>query len=260
VAQVAEPGGQPTVRQATIVATELPSDDRGPAAGGGDAGPEVAAERPAPGAAGDSLGQRLAGSEPGPAPAAGDHGEPGAAGAGLEQQDAALADFGGPAADCAIADDVFCEVLEVTEPYRRANEERGLGLAVDAIEGGNPLVADGLGLDISLPGYEAYLAVSYFLRDGTVRHVRSGADRRWPAHAREFVGDAGLGGQQGNVEMVVAVASAVPLFAAPRPPVETATSYLAALRGRLAELAAGTAPAEIAASLVVITPGPRQPS
>jgi hypothetical protein len=60
--------------------------------------------------------------------------------------------------------------------------------------------------------------------------------------------------------MVVAVASAVPLFAAPRPPVETAASYLAALRGRLAELAAGTAPAEIAASLVVITPDPRQPS
>jgi hypothetical protein len=163
---------------------------------------------------------------------------------------------------CAIADKVFCEVLEVTGPYRRANEERGLGLEVDDIEGGSPLLGDSrLALDIGLPTYDAYLVVSYFLRDGTVRHVRSGSGRRWPANAREFIGDAGLdAGQSEGVEMVVAVASDVPLFTPPRPPSEAAETYLADLRRRLAEMTGGAAPAQIAASLVVITPAQQAPS
>jgi hypothetical protein len=157
---------------------------------------------------------------------------------------------------CAIADKVFCEVLEITGPYRRANEERGLGLEVDDIEGGSPLLGDSsLALDIGLPTYDAYLVVSYFLQDGTVRHVRSGSGRRWPANAREFIGDAGLDAEQSErVEMVVAVASDVPLFTSPRPPSEAAETYLADLRRRLAEMTDGAAPARVAASLVVITP------
>jgi hypothetical protein len=164
--------------------------------------------------------------------------------------------------DCAIADKTFCAVLEVTDPYRRANEERGLGLEVTRIEAGNPLVeGSDLGLDISLPAYDAYLAVSYFLRDGTVHHVLSGRSWRWPANAREFVGDPGLGtDQSGNVEMVVAVASDVPLFASPRPPAEAAESYLADLRTRLAEMSGANDSAQIAASLLVITPALQQPS
>jgi hypothetical protein len=156
---------------------------------------------------------------------------------------------------CAIADKVFCEVLEITGPYRRANEERGLGLEMDDIEGGSPLLGDSsLALDIGLPIYDAYLVVSYFLRDGTVRHVRSGSGRRWPANAREFIGDAGLdAGESENIDMVVAVASDVPLFTSPRPPSEVAETYLADLRRRLAEIT-GATPARIAASLVVITP------
>ncbi|MGH6914926.1 MAG: hypothetical protein ACREH3_14615 [Geminicoccales bacterium] len=180
----------------------------------------------------------------------------------LQPQAAATSELPRQPSACAIADKVFCAVLEITDPYRRANEERDLGLQVDDLEGGNPLVGEsGLGLDISLPSYDAYLTVSYFLRDGTVRHVLSGAGRRWPANAREFVGDAGLGAdQRGSVEMVVAVASDVPLFTSPRPPSEAAESYLAELRERLAEVTNGNAPAQIAASLVVITPAQREPS
>jgi hypothetical protein len=158
--------------------------------------------------------------------------------------------------ECPIADRIFCEVLDVTDPYRRANQERDLGLAVDAIERGSPLVGESdLGFDVSLPRYDAYLTVSLFLKDGTVRHVLSGWDRRWPAHAREFVRDAGLSGDdRRNVEMVVALASDVPVFPAPRPPSETAELYLNELRQRLAELSNGGAPARIAASLIVVTP------
>ena len=60
--------------------------------------------------------------------------------------------------------------------------------------------------------------------------------------------------------MVVAVASDVPLFASPRPPAEAAESYLADLRRRLAEMSGADDPAQIAASLLVITPAPQQPS
>jgi hypothetical protein len=166
-----------------------------------------------------------------------------------------------PAA-CPVANKTFCAVLEITDPYRRANEEQGLGLEAKRIEAGNPLVDDSaLGLDISLPSYDAYLALSYFLRDGTVHHVLPGRNWAWPANAREFIGVPALGKDgSATVEMVVAVASDVPLFASPRPPSEAAESYLADLRRRLAEMSDADEPAQIAATLLVITPAPPQPS
>jgi hypothetical protein len=239
VAQAAPPT-RPVTRRARIVRTELASDDlRSPPA---DAAPEQQA--------------RLS-DDPAPQPPASDEPAP------ASDEPAPASD--GPAwqpSDCTIADKTFCAVLEVTDPWRRANEQQGLGLEVRRIEPGNPLVeGSGFGLDISLPAYEAYLAVSFFLRDGTVHHVLSGRNWRWPANAREFVGGPGPGTDgSGDVEMVVAVASDVPLFASPRPPAEAAESYLADLRRRLAEMSGGNGAARIAASLLVVTPTPPQPS
>jgi hypothetical protein len=158
--------------------------------------------------------------------------------------------------ECPVADKIYCAILEVTGPYRRANQEGDLGLTVDAIERGSPLLTDSdLGFDVGLPSYEAYLTVSMFLKDGTVRHVLSGWDRRWPAHAREFVGDGALSvDERQDVELVVALASDVPVFAAPRPPSEAAELFLNELRQRLAEISTSAAPARIAASLIVVTP------
>jgi hypothetical protein len=166
------------------------------------------------------------------------------------------AEDGAAPPECPIADKIFCAVLEVTDPYRRANQERNLGLAVDAIEGGSPLLSGSdVGFDVSLPSYDAYLTVSLFLKDGTVHHVLSGWDRRWPANAREFVSDAGLSIEDASsIEMVVALASDVLVFPAPRPSAETAELYLSDLRQRLSEIRNGGAPAQIAASLLVVTP------
>ena len=178
-----------------------------------------------------------------------------------EVRNAALPELAGPedrdvSLECPIPDKIFCEVLDVTGPYRRANQEQNLGLAVDAIEGGNPLLSGSdLGFDVSLPSYDAYLTVSFFLKDGTVHHVLAGSDRRWPADAREFVGDAGLSvDDRGSIELVVALASDVPVFPSPRPSSETAELYLSDLRKRLFEISNGGAPAQIAASLIVVTP------
>jgi hypothetical protein len=173
-----------------------------------------------------------------------------------ESPDVSNLEDGAVSLECPIADKVFCDVLDVTDPYRRANQDRNLGLALEAIEGSNPLLGGSdLGFDVSLPSYDAYLNVSFFLKDGTVRHVLSGWDRRWPAHAREFVSDAGLSIEDGaSVEMVVALASDVPVFASPRPVSETAELYLSELRKRLSELSNGGDAARIAASLLVVTP------
>jgi hypothetical protein len=181
---------------------------------------------------------------------------------GLAESPATSDDPPPQAAACAVADKTYCAVLEITDPYRRANQEQGLGLEAKRIEPGNPLV-DGsdLGLDITLPTYDAYLALSYFLRDGTVHHVLPGRNWAWPANAREFIGVPALGKDgSASVEMVVALASDVPLFGSPRPSAEAAETYLADLRRRLAEMSDATDPAQIAASLLVITPAPPQPS
>jgi hypothetical protein len=155
---------------------------------------------------------------------------------------------------CPIDDRTFCEVLDLTDPYRRANQERDLGLALEALEPDNPLLdGSGLGIDISLPNYDSYLTVSYFLKDGTVHHVLAGWTRRWPANAREFVPGLSVEDRQ-SVEMVVALASDVPVFPSPRPSSEAAEMYLSDLRERLSELSNGGTPAQIAASLLVITP------
>ncbi|HZA67802.1 MAG TPA: hypothetical protein VE592_12670 [Geminicoccaceae bacterium] len=220
-------GSRPGVtRQARIVRTEIASHDSIPQSSASD------------------LGQQAALSD--------DRWESPATSDGLPRQ----------AAACAVADKTFCAVLEITDPYRRANQEQGLGLEAKRIKPGNPLVeGSDLGLDISLPNYDAYLALSYFLRDGTVHHVLPGRNWAWPANAREFIGVPALGKDgSASVEMVVALASDVPLFASPRPSAEAAETYLADLRRRLAEIGDANDPAQIAASLLVITPAPPQPS
>jgi hypothetical protein len=224
-AQPAQPTRPVTTRRSTIVRTELASHD------------------------------------PPPSPSAGDDPGEQAGVSGDASQHAAVSDARQPF-DCTIADKTFCAVLEVTDPYRRANEEQGLGLEVKRMEAGNPLVGGSdLGLDISLPGYAAYLAVSYFLRDGSVHHVLPGRNWPWPANAREFIGVPALGEDgSAEVEMVVAVASDVPLFASPRPAAEAAESYVADLRRRLAEIGGAEHAAQVAATLLVITPGPPQRS
>jgi hypothetical protein len=253
--QAAESGASAAAPQLGASAAPAPSTE--PTASGTDAANTQVVENPEP--APD--GQTTAGEETG---AAQDMAGAGAGGlepmvAQAEVSDPAVP--GGPeqtaqssASECPIDDRTFCEVLAVTDPYRRANQERDLGLALEALEPDNPLLdGSSLGIDISLPNYDSYLTLSYFLKDGTVRHVMSGWARRWPANAREFVPALSVDDRQ-SVEMVIALASDVPVFPSPRPSSEAAEGYLSDLRARLSELSNGGTPAQIAASLIVITP------
>ena len=93
------------------------------------------------------------------------------------------------------------------------------------------------------------------MSDSRYDAVLSGSDRRWRANAREFVGDAGLSvDDRGRIEMVVALAFDVLVFPAPRPSSEAAELYLSDLRKRLSEISNGGSSAQIAASLLIVTP------
>ena len=213
---------QPNGALESTVLDVLPRATRAVQAEG--AGP-AAMDGPVAGSAPVSAGQTTASDEPSPAMQTAD------ARIGAREATVAQTELPDPAVlevpdqtdratafECPIEDSTFCEVLDLTDPYRRANQERDLGLALEALEPDNPLLdGSGLGIDISLPKYNSYLTVSYFLKDGTVHHVLSGWSRRWPANAREFVPGLSVDDRQ-RVEMVIALASDVPMFQSPRPP------------------------------------------
>jgi hypothetical protein len=98
-----------------------------------------------------------------------------------------------------------------------------------------------LQLDLGAPDYPAYIHVSYFSGDGSVAHLLpvSGSDHRTrPGESLKLGGAGGRGrratiGPPYGLDVVLAVASAEPLFATPRPVVERASDYLAALAAAL---------------------------
>ncbi|MGH6921201.1 MAG: hypothetical protein ACREJ0_26285, partial [Geminicoccaceae bacterium] len=132
--QVAAQRTRPVTRRSTIVRTELAGND------------------PRQGWANADLGQQARVSDDPPRHASDSDRSVQQAGVSndLLEQPSERGDPARQPLDCATADKTFCAVLEITDPYRRANRERGLGLEAKRIEAGSPLV-DGsdLGLDIS---------------------------------------------------------------------------------------------------------------
>ena len=89
---------------------------------------------------------------------------------------------------CDGGDQLYCEALEITAPYRQANTQQVLGLRLDvAASDGLLHEGDVLTLDISFPTYDFYLHVAYMDRGGRVDHLIPGTDQLWPAHAAHYV-------------------------------------------------------------------------
>ena len=83
---------------------------------------------------------------------------------------------------CDGGDQLYCEALEITAPYRQANTQQVLGLRLDvAASDGLLHEGDVLTLDISFPTYDFYLHVAYMDRGGRVDHLIPGTDQLWPA-------------------------------------------------------------------------------
>jgi serine/threonine-protein kinase len=149
----------------------------------------------------------------------------------------------------------YCQALDLLRPHADgfATPPSGLGLALAG--GVTRLVKDDLlTVNLTLPGFPSYLRVSYFMHDGEVFHLHptpTDPPRAFGPGVRITLGDPASGGAKWEIgppygtEMIVAVASERPLFAAARPELEQSDDYLAALAAALRSGAAGRVAARV---------------
>ena len=149
----------------------------------------------------------------------------------------------------------YCQALDLFRPYADAFGAPPSGLGLSLPGGRTRLVlGDLLTVNLTLPGFPAYLRVSYFTHDGEVVHLHpSPTDpaRTFGPGVRIALGDPAAGGPRWEVgppygtEMIVAIASERPLFASPRPEAEQSDAYLAALAAALRSGTAGRVAAQV---------------
>ncbi len=146
-------------------------------------------------------------------------------------------------------------------PVAAGFAQPGSGLQVGLKEGGGPLRKDAYIIPrVAMPDWPAYLTLDYFTSDGQLAHLypASAAERthEYPARARVTIGDPASGAKGWQVDvpfgtdMMVAIASARPLFAKPRPDDDTADGYTRALKAALE--AAARRGERVAASATVV--------
>jgi hypothetical protein len=155
--------------------------------------------------------------------------------------------------DCDGAEWHFCDLVQLTTPYRKRNIEKLFGLTVNTTESfTSQVVGSDLKLDVLLPNFPSHLHIAYARRDGTIEHVASSPDV-WPADlAHQLAGTGKTIPGPAGLAMIVAIASDKPLFSAPPGGPEDAKGYLDKLEQRLGEMDASNPGGAIAASQLLI--------
>jgi serine/threonine-protein kinase len=151
----------------------------------------------------------------------------------------------------------FCNVLDAIRPYNvylsKPGAELGLGLT-----GGISILYAGQLLTVKekMPSYAGYLQTDYFSSDGKVRHLYPTATdplKKLPANSRKVLGNPKKGGASWKVvapygaNMIISIVTPSPLFTNPRPQVENADDYIAALRLALQNAASNNPILDVAA-------------
>jgi hypothetical protein len=138
----------------------------------------------------------------------------------------------------------FCRMLQVLAPY--ADEGETLGLEV-AGHGSPAELRDGdpLTLELSVPQDLDYLYLAYLQQDGRVGHLGLLPVKDWAGGGRVRVETGFEIAPPFGREMVIAVATARPLFAKARPAFERIESFAPALRYGLARATAEGDPAAV---------------
>ena len=182
---------------------------------------------------------------------------------GAERAVAELPGVGNVSMEVATVDRNYCRLLDFYAPYWKTNRVQKLGTAITTPKPGNIFVAgEPLVLDVAAPLYRSYLYVDYFLRDGYMVHLlpnqRSGPVR---LDAAEWL-SLGEGSQwivspPFGQEMIVVLASPVPMFADIRQGQESDGDYLAAVNERLKADSTGTEGRPVTADFLFITTKPR---
>lgn len=155
--------------------------------------------------------------------------------------------------DCSGEEWHFCDLVELTTPYRKRNIDELLGLTINTTESfTSQIVGDDVKLDILFPSFPSYLHIAYAKRDGTIEHVLSSSET-WPADITHQLAqtDRKIPGPEG-LAMIIAIAADQPLFSSPPDGAEDATVYLGRLKQRLAELESSNPDGPVAASQLLI--------
>jgi hypothetical protein len=151
--------------------------------------------------------------------------------------------------------------------YRRAHGAATLRLSASSAssagsagsgKGGDLAAGDTLMVDVVTPDFQSYVTVDYFVLDGHVVHLLPNAAAREnvaPPRYTATIGSLGnwVIGPPFGTEMLVLVATPVPLFDAVRPDAEDRTVYLRALDERLASIAKAHGAGAIAVDFLQIT-------
>lgn len=156
-----------------------------------------------------------------------------------------------------------CPLLRVLGPYWRAYHMRsgdGSALRLNPASGRGTALTEGdtLMVDVTTPNRQSHIAVDYFVLDGKVVHLLPNAvERETLAPPRYSVTVGNLGnwmiGAPFGTEMLVLLATPVPLFDSPRPDAEAGPDYLRALETRLDRIAKSYGPGAVAVEFLQIT-------
>jgi hypothetical protein len=142
--------------------------------------------------------------------------------------------------------------------YRTAHGGATLRLNAASGKGGDLAAGDTLMVDVVTPDFQSYVTVDYFVLDGHVVHLLPNAAAREnlaPPRYTATVGSLGnwVIGPPFGTEMLVLVATPVPLFDGVRPDAEDGAVYLRALDDRLAGIAKAHGTGAVAVDFLQIT-------
>ncbi|HYZ62064.1 MAG TPA: hypothetical protein VE650_06375, partial [Acetobacteraceae bacterium] len=149
----------------------------------------------------------------------------------------------------------YCGVLDLVRSYTRPFGATTGGVEVALRGNRTSLVADDkVEIRAALPDFPSYLQVDYFSSDGSVAHLRTAATGSPVLPARspqEFF--AGEVAPPFGTDLIVAVASSVPLFQKDQALSDRTDTYLRELRAALDR----RKPAQVASGVLMVRTSPR---
>ncbi len=162
-----------------------------------------------------------------------------------------------PTSSVQTLDGPYCDVLNAIRPYHSLIPQAGLTLGLNLSNGKTALVnGDLITVDNTMPAFSGYLETDYFSSDGSVLHLYpTPTDKpvKLQAGATKVLGDAAHGGARWQIsppygtDLIVSIASNLPLFDTQRPQGEDASAYLPALRSALQNIVSAGAKVSISA-------------
>jgi serine/threonine protein kinase len=156
-----------------------------------------------------------------------------------------------------------CGVISLFGPYWIRSRLPGKSATIHASKSNGALTeGEPLMVDVTSPGYDSFLAVDYYILDSNIAHMlpnQRARDNAAPPNHTATIGSLGnwVIGKPFGTELIVLVATPVPLFDAMRPELEPAQDYLRAVATRLAEISKRHGADKVAVDIAQITTSPR---